>query len=264
MTKMPLYCLALLSVTFALGGCAGAQQLAKTLAMGPPQLADGQQTTLLADSIAVRNGLQQQLATTPGVRTAYHPVTCAFSEAMGPGYTGTLNLSLAAVKNRLFVSMQGPSQDNQYLIDQSGSTYDLNSLDIKTLRTKLTADAYNKVLEKLKNNSATAPVAKYIHVLNNFTIFVPHFTQPPQQPGDAVADVLEENGEVWGSYVYRGTLSYRGTQSELFDLVRTQQGTGKQFVNGFLVFDTKNMVPILIHISSGLTTNTLEQVSCHS
>jgi hypothetical protein len=198
----------------------------------------------------------------------YGPVAgCVYTQDLsklgGTKITETFTLHSAPVATNgenLFVTETATdNQVSSFLIDStSGKLLDFKSID-PTDGQRYTPENATQTAQEAFANMPPARQANDPHYINGFQLFMPEFDGVDFNPNDAVANVTQEDGNVWATYVYRGITEYNGVTGPLFDLMRTDtKGTR---LAGFMVFDTMNMTPLLSVLDSG-TTATFTRRSC--
>lgn len=170
------------------------------------------------------------------------------------------SVSLKPVRNRLLVSMLGPGENSTVLIDRSGMLYDFNLVNMNGTRS--TSEDY----QAGANEQAARTREKYgasSHAINDFTILYPHFIAGRRQVGDVVAEIADESGSLWGTYVYRGTTSYAGRQAVVIDLVHKLETRPDKppVAVGFNILDASTLAPLLLVLDAGSALR-VERISC--
>jgi len=83
-------------------------------------------------------------------------------------------------------------------------------------------------------------------VRRELTLLYPHIVDRSPQPGDTIAHIRDETGQVWARYVYRGLSNYRGERAVVFDLIRNHQARDRtqEVLVGFTIFSADRLVPM--------------------
>jgi hypothetical protein len=83
-------------------------------------------------------------------------------------------------------------------------------------------------------------------VRRELTLLYPHIVNSSPEPGDTVAHIRDENGQVWARYVYRGLSNYRSERVVVFDLIRNHQARGRtqEVLVGFSILSADRLVPM--------------------
>jgi hypothetical protein len=224
--------------------------LALSSCLAPPKreyLPDGQLSGLTSAGMAQRSGLNP--SPVPITLPVYHPINCEFEERTSSAggavaRSPTTIAILPIVPDKLFVHKIGGSGEGTMLMDRSGKELDLNMLTVDG-SSDLTPEMADAIA---KQKMSAIGRRKNPHMLVQF-LELPHFTATAARPGDRVADVTVERGALWGVYVYRGTVQFKGTRGELFDIVHVQLGAWA--VRGFVVLDPGHAVPLLTDFNFG-------------
>jgi hypothetical protein len=253
-TRNALHPLGLTFLALTVGGC-----------LSPPRLSDGQMSGLTFYSSEVRNQLVP--TPSPGILPPYHPASCTYDErhrsSLGVADHNTLTLSVASVASavgdgdKLFVHMGSATGESTVLLDKTGKLLDINVLSLNSAQRLTPEDFDSRADEEVRKHHSI--LTTDTHYLNTTTATLPHFIAAPSRPGVRVADVMVEKDQVWGTYVYRGVVSYHGVRAELFDLIHVQR---YPVVRGFLLLDTRHMLPLLFNLTMGFSSYELEQIEC--
>lgn len=209
-----------------------------------------------------------QITTNPIVLAPYGPILgCTYTQDLttpnNVQITEQFNLHatpLTTNTNDLFVTETKTTNEiSSYLIEiNGGKLLDFNSID-PTDGQRYTPENATQVEAQAFANSPPAKYATNPQYLNGFELFMPEFEGANFVPNDEVAKVTQVDGNVWATYIYRGSTEYNGVQGALFDLMRTDENGTR--LAGFMIFDLKTMTPILSILDAG-TTAIFKRQSC--
>jgi hypothetical protein len=133
------------------------------------------------------------------------------------------------------------------IIDQRGTLHDFNLWAPEHSR-RISADDFGPQGEWLGRPSAAG-----YDFRRDLTVLFPSFQLTTPSPGDVVAFIHDQNGQVWSRYIYRGLTNVRGIDAIVLDLVRDHSNKGRlqEVVIGFAILSADGLVP-LYQASNGL------------
>lgn len=239
------------SALLLLGGCQANQGVS------------GVSSTLNLEDEKVRQALAVK-PTLPQNSLEYHPITkCLLRDNRKlmdhPDLSENITLSIKAVHGKLLVVQNRNGVTSNAIITKEGQLEDFNAVDPETAE-RITTETYQAHAAQMLNRirSGLNP-----HVINDFTVVFPHYTQSPHYVGQAVADVLAEDGSVWGFYRYEGIVTYKSRPAILLDLIRTRPDDPRRadIQYGYNIIDLQTMVPLHVTMSAGSEYH-LDQISC--
>jgi hypothetical protein len=204
------------------------------------------------------------VAAVPVARLGYTPVEgCTYrivlTDPAGRHGDRSQELTIRGVRDRLLVSLAGSGQTSTALIGSDGRMFDFNLAGLGAPANPETYPALaGKRAAELRAAGASDP-----HVLNELAVLFPHYSTAVFNPGQTAAGIEDENGRGWGRYVYRGTVSHKGGDALLFDLLRTSVVAGRQAERtvGFALVDARKMIPLLLVLDSSYKIH-FEQQRC--
>lgn len=154
-----------------------------------------------------------------------------------------IDFSIIPVRDRLLV-VGKKNGDFVYsvLLSNHGKLHDYNFTLNKDDRITPETHKINsmKNVEERRRQGDKAP-----HVIELFALIYPEYTKlPPHSPGDTVAIVRAEDGNIWGEFRYRGTTNYKNKRAFVLDLVRTVEDSKKhEYLFGFNIIDPSTNLP---------------------
>lgn len=240
-------------------------------------LTDGRRTLMGAKGISTRGTLliSTETYTAP---LQYRPVAlCEFvlSQTQLPqsplrSFEAELALNIEPIGNQLFLrattTEDGSIRESTGVIGKDGQLFRFNIFDLSMGR-RVTSDNFSEEAKAALSTVKRAGSAD-THILVVFSLLTPHYGERSLQPGRRIAQVFDETGGVWGSYVYSGVSNFRGRKVLVLDLVRAFDALAAlgELVVGFTLVDTENMLPIYstLDFGSNGTLMRLERTRCQS
>lgn len=126
------------------------------------------------------------------------------------------------------------------LIDSTGALRDFNIFSTEHSR-RINAENYTTDGAWTGRSSASAR-----YVRRDLTLLIPHLLLQMPNPGDVTGHILDDRGQVWARYVYRGRVRYRDQDAILLDLMRdhVSDGRSQSVLVGFVVLKAGNLIPL--------------------
>jgi hypothetical protein len=175
-----------------------------------------------------------------------------------------LSVSIKPLKQNYQVLIERPGLGiSSVYMDPKGKLFDFNLVN-PIDGTRVTKETYQERIAKDKSVLGDKYVPQKIHFINPFSIFMPEFIQQNEvRPNQIVSILKEENGNVWGNYVYRGVSTYNNRQVLVLDLRRTiNMGPDDEpLLFGFNLLDITTKLPVFTMFDAG-TKVIFENVSC--
>jgi hypothetical protein len=185
------------------------------------------------------------LATDPGGRTSDHSV----------------ELSVRPVRERLLVSMAASPERSTALIDGDGQMFDFSLASGGGI---INPETWTSTAKEQAQSFRRAG-REDAHVINDFSLIMPHYLPGRFDPGATVAILTDEDGRSWARHVYRGTTSFGGRQALLFDLLGSTASPSAQTdqLVGFALIDPETMLPLALILDTSQKLR-FEQLACRS
>lgn len=225
---------------------------------GTPSGMDSVNTRLRSGLTVTPSPLSRPPTYTPAQPCTYRQVVTLVGQRPA---VKSYSVGVKAVRDRLLVSFVGSGETSTALINRQGTMFDfnlVNSID----GSRWTSDNYRAraTQQAARTQAQYGPSA---HSINDFTALYPRFILGRQQVGDVVAEVQDESGKVWASYIYRGVVQYNGNQAIVLDLMRRFESVPGNpiLMVGFNVLDSSTMAPLVFVLDAGHKLK-FERISC--
>lgn len=246
------------SCSAALKGAAIAAALGVSLS-GCQIMAPGMSTipgagysTLVDDDLNQRTGLVITPTPLPR-RAAYTPFRCSYLASVRrideQATQSAPLIRLSRARDRMLVTITEGANVSTALIGQDGRLFDFNLTGFLGGQRVDTQSYYQRARGEVAR--AQAVTEGTVHVMNEFSIVFPHYTNAAPGPGDVTTNIVNEEGNLWGRYVYRGTAQYGTARVAVLDLVTDSQPNGTPVVIGYNLIDLANMAPVLTVLDIG-------------
>lgn len=242
--------------------CAAALVLAASGCSGLSAMQNGDPTTMSERSINLHARfvvtpipITRPLVYSPQAQCTYRTVNFSME---GVERRQDYTVSVRQVLDRLLVTMNDGTENSTALIDSTGHMYDFNLVD-PIDRERTTSETYDQ--------SARATAAKidrpYAHAINPIVLMVPEYLVQRPAPGDVVATILDEGGNLYASFVYRGMTRHGDTEAVMLDLMRVLESMPQEgpITVGYNVVDLNTMLPLVVILDSGTRRHT-HRLSC--
>ena len=179
--------------------------------------------------------------------------SCTYSylnkKADGTVVTDVLSYSSKAVKDRLLVTVKHKRGTSTALIGRDGTAHDFNWVDIDDGQ-RLTSENYAATTKRLLDQARAKARAKgapeNITFINPMSTAFPVLLKNSLAVGETAALITKVNDQLYGEYVYAGTLIYKGFKSVLLEIYVNRDGAaqGGPVLIGYTILRQDNMMPL--------------------
>lgn len=210
-------------------------------------------TTLDADNVRAHGELKPARKTFSPFHNYQPWPSCTYSylnkKADGTVVTDVLSYSSKAVKDRLLVTVKHKRGTSTALIGRDGTAHDFNWVDIDDGQ-RLTSENYAATTKRLLDQARAKARAKgapeNITFINPMSTAFPVLLKNSLAVGETAALITKVNDQLYGEYVYAGTLTYKGFKSVLLEIYVNRDGAapGGPVLIGYTILRQDNMMPL--------------------